>query len=71
MEALAADLDVTRTQVRAAIGFYAFLHESPRGDFDILFTDNITDRMLGNQRLMALLGERLGVRRARPAPTDG
>ena len=55
-------LDVTRTQVRAAIAFYAFLHDRPRGDFDILFSDNITDRMLGNQRLVGLLAERLGVR---------
>ncbi|MGE5155389.1 MAG: NAD(P)H-dependent oxidoreductase subunit E [Bdellovibrio bacteriovorus] len=61
VESLAAELDVTRTQVRSAIAFYAFLHERPRGDFDILFSDNITDRMLGNQRLMALLAERLGM----------
>ena len=62
VERLSAALDVTRTQVRAAIAFYAFLHDSPRGDFDILFSDNITDRMLGNQRLVGLLAERLGVR---------
>jgi [NiFe] hydrogenase diaphorase moiety large subunit len=61
VETLAEELDVTRTQVRSAIAFYAFLYERPRGDFDILFSDNITDRMLGNQRLMALLAERLGV----------
>ena len=61
VESLAAALDVTRTQVRAAIAFYAFLHDRPRGDFDILFSDNVTDRMLGNQRLLSLLAERLGV----------
>jgi [NiFe] hydrogenase diaphorase moiety large subunit len=61
VESLAAALDVTRTQVRAAIAFYAFLHYRPRGDFDILFSDNVTDRMLGNQRLLSLLAERLGV----------
>ncbi|WP_462322394.1 NADH-ubiquinone oxidoreductase-F iron-sulfur binding region domain-containing protein [Halochromatium sp.] len=54
-------LDVTRAQCLAAIDFYAFLHRSPRGQFDILFSDNITDRMLGNQRLMQLLCDRLGV----------
>ncbi len=58
---LSTALGVGRAQVRAAIAFYAFLHVSPRGDFDILFSDNITDRMLGNQRLMRLLCERLGV----------
>jgi [NiFe] hydrogenase diaphorase moiety large subunit len=61
VDGLAAALGVTRAQVRAAIAFYAFLHETPRGDFDILFSDNITDRMLGNQRLLGLLCERLGV----------
>jgi [NiFe] hydrogenase diaphorase moiety large subunit len=61
VDALAAALDVTRTQVRAAIAFYAFLHERPRGDFEIRFSDNITDRMLGNQRHLRLLSERLGL----------
>jgi [NiFe] hydrogenase diaphorase moiety large subunit len=61
IERLAAELDVTRTQIRAAVDFYAFLHESPRGAFDIRFSDNITDRMLGNGRLLRLLCERLGV----------
>ena len=61
VEALSGALDVTRTQVRAAIAFYAFLHDRPRGDFDILFSDNITDRMLGNQRLLGLLAEQLGM----------
>ncbi len=61
VETLSAELDVTRAQVRSAIAFYAFLHERPRGDYDILFSDNITDRMLGNQRLAGLLSERLGV----------
>jgi [NiFe] hydrogenase diaphorase moiety large subunit len=60
VDALVTAIGVTRTQIRAAIDFYAFLHERPRGDFDILFSDNITDRMLGNRRLMGLLCERLG-----------
>jgi [NiFe] hydrogenase diaphorase moiety large subunit len=70
VEALASALDVTRTQVRAAIRFYAFLHERPRGDFDILLSDNITDQMLGNRRLVGLLCERLGVSPGVPRP-DG
>ncbi|MFZ0791286.1 MAG: NAD(P)H-dependent oxidoreductase subunit E, partial [Chromatiaceae bacterium] len=60
VEAVAAELDVTRAQVRSAIAFYTFLHERPRGDYDILFSDNITDRMLGNRRLAGLLSDRLG-----------
>ncbi len=61
VESLAAALDVTRTQIRAAVAFYAFLHDRPRGTYDILFSDNITDRMLGNRRLLALLAEQLGM----------
>jgi len=70
VEVLADALDVTRTQIRAAVRFYAFLHETPRGAFDILLSDNITDRMLGNQRLLGLLCERLGVAPGVPRP-DG
>jgi [NiFe] hydrogenase diaphorase moiety large subunit len=54
-------LEVTRAQVLAAIDFYAFLHLLPRGAYDILFSDNITDRMLGNRRLLGLLCAKLGV----------
>jgi [NiFe] hydrogenase diaphorase moiety large subunit len=54
-------LDVTRAQMLAAVDFYAFLHLAPRGGYDILFSDNITDRMLGNRRLMGLLCAKLDV----------
>lgn len=54
-------LVLSRAEIRATVAFYAFLHDRPRGAFDILFSDNITDRMLGSQRLQRLLGERLGV----------
>ena len=54
-------LGVTRAQCLAAVDFYAFLHRSPRGRYDVLFSDNITDRMLGNQRVMQQLCGRLGV----------
>ena len=53
-------VDVTRAQVLAAVDFYAFLHLTPRGGYDILFSDNITDRMLGNQRLLQQLCDQLG-----------
>ncbi len=61
VDVLSEALDVTHAQVRAAIAFYAFLHDRSRGDFDILFSDNITDRMLGNERLAGRLCDRLGV----------
>lgn len=61
VESLAGAFGVTRTRISAAVEFYAFLHDRPRGTFDILFSDNITDQMLGNRRLMRILCERLGV----------
>jgi len=37
-----------------------------RGDFDIWFSDNITDRMLGNIKLLKSLCKKLGVKRGVP-----
>jgi len=61
VEALVGELGVARTRIKSAVAFYAFLHDRPRGEFDILFSDNITDQMLGSRRLMRLLCERLDV----------
>ena len=61
IQLLVQSIDVTRAQVLAAVDFYAFLHLSPRGGYDIRFSDNITDRMLGNRQLLEDLCGRLGV----------
>ena len=61
IDLLVQAIDVTRAQVLAAVDFYAFLDLSPRGDFDIRLSDNITDRMLGSQTLMSQLCGQLGV----------
>lgn len=58
---LVAALGVTDAQVRGTIGFYAFLHDAPRGDYDVLFSDSITDHMLGSRALLHDLCTRLGV----------
>jgi [NiFe] hydrogenase diaphorase moiety large subunit len=58
---LANALDLSEAQVRGVIGFYSFLHEKPRGDYDILFSDSITDHMLGSRLLLDELCTRLGV----------
>ncbi len=42
-------------------GFYRFFHTRPVGEYRILFSDNVTDRMLGSEALMADLCRRLGV----------
>lgn len=61
VESLVRAIDVTSAQLLAAVDFYAFLSLSPRGDYDILFSDNISDRMLGNQQLMRELCKLLDV----------
>ncbi|WP_295882283.1 NADH-ubiquinone oxidoreductase-F iron-sulfur binding region domain-containing protein [uncultured Thiohalocapsa sp.] len=66
IDRLVAALGVTRAQILAAIDFYAFLHLTPRGRFDIRVSDNITDRMLGNAALMTQLCAALGVRPGEP-----
>ena len=63
IEALSTAMGVTRSRIHACIDFYAFLHARPRGDYDILFSDNITDRMLGSEALCQRLCQRLAVTR--------
>lgn len=47
--------------VESVVSFYRFLHLTPVGEYRVLFSDNITDRMLGSQALMERLCQRLGV----------
>ncbi|HNQ04746.1 MAG TPA: NAD(P)H-dependent oxidoreductase subunit E [Thiobacillaceae bacterium] len=53
------------SRVLGVAGFYAFLSTTPRGHYHVLFSDNITDRMLGNMDLLARLCEKLWVERGR------
>ncbi len=53
--ALEQALAVPRAKIEGVASFYAFLHLKPIGRYRILFSDNITDRMGGNQDLMARL----------------
>ena len=43
--------------------FYAFFYDKPRGAYRLLISDNITDRMQGNQELFERLLGRFGVKR--------
>lgn len=58
---IAAGLGLTLAQVQGVAGFYRFLHTRPVGEYRILFSDNVTDRLLGSHALMADLCRRLGV----------
>jgi [NiFe] hydrogenase diaphorase moiety large subunit len=61
LAALAPALGLTLAQVQGVAGFYRFLHTQPVGEYRLLFSDNVTDRMQGSAALMADLCRRLGV----------
>ena len=49
---IGAKLGIPRARVEGVAGFYSFLHLQPNGEYRVLFSDNVTDRMLGSQALM-------------------
>ena len=67
IQLLAKKLTLTESHIHGVIGFYSFLHNSPRGRYDILFSDSITDHMLGSRQLLDQLCNTLGVRPAIPS----
>ena len=61
IDRLQATLGVPRTKIEGVAGFYSFFCLQPRGKYRVLFSDNITDRMLGNQALIERLCNSLWV----------
>ncbi|MBF0220444.1 MAG: NAD(P)H-dependent oxidoreductase subunit E [Gammaproteobacteria bacterium] len=59
--AVASALHLSPNQVVAVIDFYSFLHRHHRGRYEILISDSITDRMLGNQALLQQFCQRLQI----------
>jgi [NiFe] hydrogenase diaphorase moiety large subunit len=56
---LADTLQVPRARAEGVVGFYSFLHTRPMGRYRVLFSDNITDRMLGSIELMQAMCRKL------------
>ncbi len=56
---IAARLSIPRARIESVASFYSFLHLKPHGKYRILFSDNITDRMLGSQALMEQMCQQL------------
>ncbi|MDD2913717.1 MAG: NAD(P)H-dependent oxidoreductase subunit E [Gallionella sp.] len=56
---LAQRLDIPRARIEGVASFYSFLHLQPHGEYRVLFSDNITDRMLGSQVLMEKMCQQL------------
>jgi [NiFe] hydrogenase diaphorase moiety large subunit len=58
---LSAQLALPRSKIEGVASFYSFLYLKPHGEYRILFSDNITDRMSGNMDLMENLCGQLWV----------
>jgi len=58
---LTVQLKVPRTKIEGVASFYSFFYLEPRGKYRVLFSDNITDRMLGNMTLMERMCRNLWV----------
>ena len=56
---IARHLNVARVRVEEVAGFYSFLSLKPMGEYRLLFSDNITDQMLGKNELMQYFCEKL------------
>ena len=67
---LARQLNLPRARVEGTAGFYSFLHLQPAGEYRVLFSDNITDRMLGNLDLLHEMCNKLWVERGKVS-SDG
>jgi [NiFe] hydrogenase diaphorase moiety large subunit len=52
LSAIADGVGWNRAKVEGVAGFYSFFHTRPMGQYRVLWSDNITDRMLGNKDLM-------------------
>lgn len=63
---LSERLQVPPVHIISIVYFYSFLHMRARGQYDIRFSDNITDRMLGNLSLLEGLCKKLGVKPGEP-----
>lgn len=66
IQSLETTLNIPAMQIRGIIDFYSFLHLVPQGEFDILFSDSITDHMLGSKDLLQQLCNELNTKVGEP-----
>jgi [NiFe] hydrogenase diaphorase moiety large subunit len=65
LTAVARATGLPRARVEGVAGFYSFFHLTPVGRYRVLFSDNITDRMLGSGELLDRLCNKLWVERGK------
>ena len=59
---LSEQLQLPHSQILAVVEFYSFFHLTPQGRYDVLFSDSITDQMLGKEHLLNYFSEQLNVK---------
>jgi [NiFe] hydrogenase diaphorase moiety large subunit len=59
ISSIAHGVGLPRARVEGVAGFYSFFHTEPQGEYRVLWSDNITDRMLGSQELMQAMCQKL------------
>ena len=70
LTAIANGIGWPRAKVEGTAAFYSFFHTRSRGKYCVLWSDNITDRMLGNRDLMQALCEKLWLEPGRVSEDD-
>lgn len=58
---LSETLQLPRSKIEGVASFYSLLYLQPYGEYRVLFSDNITDRMLGNMDIMRSMCSQLWV----------
>jgi [NiFe] hydrogenase diaphorase moiety large subunit len=58
---VAASLGVSIATVRGVVAFYSFLYAEPMGEYRVLFSDNVTDRMRGSEDRLREVCQKLWV----------
>jgi len=61
IEQLSGLLNIPRTQIIGVVEFYSFFHLVPRGQYELLISDSITDHMLGKKDVLDYLAKKLDV----------
>lgn len=61
IECLAALLQIPRTRIIDVVEFYSFFSKTPKGRYELLISDSITDHMLGKHELIGYMEDKLRV----------
>lgn len=67
LDRAACRLGLSVARVRGVAHFYEFIATEPTGDYHVLFSDNVTDRMCGSSELLSRMCHHLWVEPGKPS----